>query len=80
MYIKVARYLGVDIENEINTIDTIKCELAPTIINYDDENKYFCVTLAKKSERLSNIVGDNFDRAYLDYLYEYGRTFVKLYT
>ena len=78
-YIKVARQSGADIENEINTIDAIKCELAPTIIDYDDEKKYFCVSIAKKGERLSNIVGDNSNRDSLDYLYEYGTTLAKLH-
>ena len=36
-YIKVARQFGADIENEINTIASIKCELAPNIIDYDEE-------------------------------------------
>lgn len=78
-YIKVARQFGADIENEINTIAAIKCDLAPSIIDYDDEKKYFCVSLAKKGERLSSIVGDNSNRASLDYLYEYGLALAKLH-
>ena len=46
-YIKVARQSGADIENEINTIAAIHCELAPTIIDCDDEKKHFCVSVAK---------------------------------
>ena len=78
-YIKVARQFGADIENEINTIAAIKCDLAPSIIDYDEEKKYFCVSLAKKGERLSSIVGDNSNRASLDYLYEYGNALAKLH-
>lgn len=78
-YIKVARQFGADIENEINTIAAIKCDLSPSIIDYDDEKKYFCVSLAKKGERLSSIVGDNSNRASLDYLYEYGNALAKLH-
>lgn len=78
-YIKVARQFGADIENEINTIAAIKCDLAPSIIDYDDEKKYFCVSLAKKGERLSSIVGDNSNGASLDYLYEYGNALAKLH-
>lgn len=78
-YIKVARQFGADIENEINTIAAIKCDLAPSIIDCDDEKKYFCVSLAKKGERLSSIVGDNSNGASLDYLYEYGNALAKLH-
>lgn len=78
-YIKVARQLGADIENEINIIDAIKCELAPTVIDYDEEKKHFCVTLAKRGERLSVIVGDNSNQESLDYLFEYGQTLAKLH-
>ena len=77
--IKVARQFGADIENEINTIAAIKCDLAPSIIDYDEEKKYFCVSLAKKGERLSSIVGDNSNGASLDYLYEYGNALAKLH-
>ena len=78
-YIKVARQLGADIENEINTINAVNCELAPSIIDYDEEKKHFCVSLAKQGDRLSVIVGDNSDYASLDYLYEYGQTLAKLH-
>ena len=78
-YIKVARQLGADIENEINTISAINCKLAPSIIDYDEEKKHFCVSLAKQGDRLSAIVGDNFNYVSLDYLYEYGQTLAKLH-
>ena len=78
-YIKVARQLGADIENEINTISAINCKLAPSIIDYDEEKKHFCVSLAKQGDRLSTIVGDNFNYVSLDYLYEYGQTLAKLH-
>ena len=78
-YIKVARQAGADIENEINTINAINCELAPSITDYDDEKKHFFVSLAKQGERLSTIVGDNANQASLDYLYEYGQTLAKLH-
>lgn len=78
-YIKVARQLGADIENEINTINAINCDLAPSIIDYDEGKKQFCVSIAKQGERLSTIVGDNANQASLDYLYEYGRTLALLH-
>ena len=78
-YVKVARQLGADIENEINTINAINCELAPLIIDYDEEKKHFCVSVAKQGERLSIIVGDNSNHTSLDYLYEYGQTLAKLH-
>lgn len=78
-YIKVARQLGADIENEINIISAINCKLAPSIIDYDEEKKHFCVSLAKQGDRLSTIVGDNFNYVSLDYLYEYGQTLAKLH-
>jgi len=78
-YVKVARQLGADIENEINTINAIDCELAPLIIDYDEEKKHFCVSVAKQGERLSIIVGVNSNYTSLDYLYEYGQTLAKLH-
>ena len=78
-YIKVARQLGADIENEINTINAINCELAPSIIDYDDEKNHFFVSIAKQGERLSTIVGDNSNQVSFDYLYEYGQTLSKLH-
>ncbi len=78
-YVKVARQSGADIENEINTIDAINCELAPTIIDFDDEKKHFCVTIAKQGERLSTIVGHNSNNESLNYLFEYGQTLAKLH-
>ena len=78
-YIKVARQSGADIKNEINTIDAIKCKLAPTIIDYDEERNHFFVSVAKQGDRLSVIVGDNLDRASLNYLYEYGQMLAKLH-
>lgn len=78
-YIKVARQLGADIENEINTISKLNCNLAPSIIDYDENKNYFVVSIAKKGKRLSTIVGDNLNQASLEYLYEYGETLAKLH-
>ncbi len=78
-YVKAARQPGADIENEINTVRSINCELAPFIIDHDEEKKHFCVSLAKQGERLSTIVGANSNNASLDYLYEYGQTLAKLH-
>ncbi len=78
-YIKVARQLGADIENEINIIEHIDCELTPSIIDYDEERKYFVVSVAKPGERLSAIVGDNSNRDSLVYLFEYGQTLAELH-
>ena len=79
-YVKVARRLGADIENEINTINAIDCALAPTIIDYDDEKKHFCVSIAKPGLRLSMIVGENQDNASFEYMYEYGQTLASLHS
>lgn len=78
-YIKVARRRDADLTNEINIIRSIHCELAPEIIDHDEEKKQFCVSLAKPGLRLSMILGDNADLASLDYLYEYGQTLAKLH-
>ena len=78
-YIKVARQLGADIENEINIINRLNCNLTPTIIDYDTQKNYFVVSVAKQGERLSTIVGDNSPRVSLEYLYEYGQTLAKLH-
>lgn len=76
----MARQAGADIENEINTIAAINCDTAPEIIDYDDEKKRFCISVANQGERLSAIVGDNSDHVPLDYLYEYGQTPAKLHS
>lgn len=78
-YIKVARQRGADIENEINTIAALQWELAPTVIDHDEEKKHFCVSLAKPGDRLSVILGENADMASLDYLFEYGQTLAQLH-
>ncbi len=77
-YIKVARQVGANIDNEIDIINSINLKLAPTIIDYDKNEKYI-VSVAKKGERLSNIVKDNFDFISLDYIYEYGKMLAKLH-
>lgn len=78
-YVKVARQPSADIENEINTLEAINCELAPTVIDFDEEKKHFCVTIAKQGERLSTIVGSNSNCESLTYLFEYGQTLAKLH-
>lgn len=78
-YIKVARRRDADLENELHTIRSIHCDLAPEIIDHDEEQKQFCVSLARPGMRLSMILGDNADLASLDYLYEYGQTLAKLH-
>ena len=78
-YIKVARQLGADIENEINIINRLNCSLTPSIIDYDEQKKHFAVSIAKQGERLSTIVGDNSTQSSLEYLYEYGQTLAKMH-
>lgn len=80
VYIKAARQTGADIANEIEVINALHCELAPQIIDYDDREGRFVVTLAKKGERLSVIVGDNANLVSLDYMFEYGQTLAKLHS
>lgn len=77
-FIKVARQTGADIANEIRTIQALNWSLAPEIIDHDEKMERFVVTLAKRGERLSTILGDN-TRASLGYLFEYGRTLGKLH-
>jgi aminoglycoside phosphotransferase len=78
-FIKVARQKGADLENEINTIRMLNCDLTPQIIDFDSGNYHFLVTLAKTGERLSTIVGDNTAHISLEYMYEYGQTLAQLH-
>ena len=79
VFIKVARQLGADIENEINTIKKLNCSLAPQIIDHDDQKELFVVTFAMPGERLSTLVGENKSYASLEYMYEYGQLLAKLH-
>ena len=80
VFIKVARQFGADIKNEIEVISRLNCELLPTVIDFGDSPTPFVVSLAKEGERLSTLLGENKDRASLEYLYEYGQTLAKLHT
>lgn len=78
-YIKVARQQGADLRNEIQTIQALNNSLCPQILDYDERDWSFVVTLAKPGERLSAIVGENSRMESMDYLYEYGRTLANLH-
>lgn len=78
-YIKIARQRGADVENEIRTINALKWPLSPEIIDFDDEKKWI-VTMARKGERLSTIVGENENGASLNYMHEYGRALADLHS
>lgn len=78
-FIKVARQRGADIENEVCTITQLNCDLAPQIIDHDDQKTHFVVTLAKPGERLSTIVGENTEHVSAEYMYEYGQTLARLH-
>ena len=78
-YIKVARQHGANIENEVKTIQKIGWNLAPKIIDFDDEKYLFCVSIAKRGQRLSVILDTNSERASMEYLFEYGQTLAKLH-
>lgn len=78
-YIKVARQQGADLRNEIQTIQSLGSPLCPQILDYDDKDWSFVVTLAKPGERLSAIVGENQNLESMDYLEEYGRTLAALH-
>lgn len=80
VYIKVARQVGADLENEVQVISQINLELAPKIIDYDFDTTPFVVLLAKNGERLSTILGDNENKASLEYLFEYGQTLAKIHS
>lgn len=79
VYVKVARQLGADIKNEIDTINTLNWNLAPQVIDFDEKKEHFVVTLAKTGERLSYIIGDNASHSSYGYMYEYGQTLAKLH-
>ena len=79
VYIKVARQDGADIRNEIETIRRLGWTLAPQVIDCDEEEQRFVVTLARRGERLSTLVGDNRDGASLGYMFEYGQTLARLH-
>lgn len=76
VYIKIARQVGADIKNEVATISSLNCVLVPEIIDFSDN---YMVTLAKKGDRLSVIVGDNSRHISHNYLYEYGRALALLH-
>ena len=79
-YIKIARQAGADIRNEISVINALHCSLAPQIIDGDDREGHYIVTLAKEGERLSVIVGENTGGVSLDYMFEYGQTLAELHS
>ena len=68
-YIKVARQQGADLRNEIQTIQALNNSLCPQILDYDERDWSFVVTLAKPGERLSAIVGENSRMESMAYLY-----------
>lgn len=79
VYVKAARQAGADIANEIAVIRELQLGLAPQILDCDEREGRFVVTLAKTGERLSVILGENENRDSLDYMYEYGQTLAKLH-
>ena len=80
VYIKVARQLGADIQNEVRVITQLNLSLAPKIIDFDFGNTPFVVMIAKCGERLSVILGDNSNTSSREYLFEYGETLAKLHS
>ena len=79
VFIKAARQRGADLKREIETISQLGWSILPQIIDYDEEQALFVVTLAKDGERLSTILGDNANHESWDYLYEYGQTLARLH-
>lgn len=80
VYIKVARQVGADLENEVQVISQINLEMAPKVIDYNFGNNSFVVLLAKSGERLSTILKSNEDKSSLEYLFEYGQTLAKIHS
>ncbi|MBR2384606.1 MAG: aminoglycoside phosphotransferase family protein [Clostridia bacterium] len=80
VFIKVARQKGADIENEINVINLLNSSLAPQIIDFDLGETPFVVTVAKRGERLSTILGDNKGLESMEYLFEYGQVLAKMHS
>ncbi len=79
VFIKSARQNGADIKNEIKTINALKLDIVPKIIDYDETMEQFVVSLSLPGERLSAIVGDNASKMSMEYMYEYGQTLAKLH-
>lgn len=79
VYIKVARQQGADIRREIDTVLKLNLELAPEIIDYDQNKEQFVVTIARQGERLSMLLNQNKDEKSMDYLFEYGQTLAILH-
>ena len=71
-FLKVNRQKGADVKNEIEVLKKIQLENTPQIIDYDQEMTYR-VSIALNGERLSTILGDNYNLESLDYLEKYGR-------
>ncbi len=80
VFIKVARQIGADIRNEIDTIEALGWELAPQILDYDAKKERFLVTLARKGERLSWLLSQGIIRSAREYLFEYGQTLATLHS
>ena len=60
-YIKVARQKGADIGNEMSVLPQFSSAVVPSVIDYSLEGTPFLVTRELPGERLSTIVGENYD-------------------
>lgn len=79
-FIKAARQTGADLCREVEIIRRLNWPLAPEVIDFDEADGRFVVTLEKPGERLSVIAGENARLESMAYLYEYGRTLAMLHS
>lgn len=79
VFIKVARQLGADIQNEVQILKQIPFSHRPEIIEYSFELPQYIITREAEGKRLSMILGDNENLESLDYMKTYGRTLAELH-
>lgn len=79
-FVKAARQTGADLRREAEIIRKLHWPLAPEVIDFDEAEARFVVTLEKPGERLSKIVGENAQLESLAYLHEYGRALATLHS
>ncbi len=78
VFIKVNRQNGADVKNEVETLQKIRLDNTPSIIDYDDEMTYR-VSIALPGERLSVILKQISNYELLEYLKIYGETLAKIH-
>lgn len=72
-FLKVERYAGSDVENEIRVIRQLHFPFVPEILDYSLGEPRYLITRELPGERLSVIVGDNSNKESQAYLWDYGK-------